>query len=506
VVNDILTTLDQGQIATAKYYHKMRKDDVVFTDDKIYRFNKNSMIWEKINNLEMLTEIAQFIEKLLTDGLSACTNAERRLLYSKALPKYTHSKYVEGVFKYLYALFLDPLFIKKLDSAKHLLSFRNGEYDLSKGLFRERKREDYISKCLEIDYMDPDPKITVAVQDILLKISNTDNELYQFHLAWLGYCLTGETKEQKFLMVIGHTAQNGKSTMAKMFSKSLPIYSVKLNNKTFNKNYAKAHKQFAKILNARFVYLEELDRSMLDADLLKDFVDGDKIGSNEIVYGTAADIILYAKILITSNKNFIADVDEGLMRRGLVSELINRFLSKVMFDEATNKKGIYLLDNTLIEKFDSAEYQLAFIYILLPFAKQYYEKGLSVPKIIIKQFRDMCDENDTMSEFLRNHFVITHDNADLIHKDDFTGLYNEVYKKKVTWTFLLSDIKRKNITYDRTKKSRGMQGCLMGIKKKAIFDNSDSEEENESPCKIKATVNLFERDDKIEDLHELGFE
>lgn len=87
-----------------------------------------------------------------------------------------------------------------------------------------------------------------------------------------------------------------KSTIAKLFMNSLPIYSIKLNKRTFNKDYNKSHKQFVKIKKPiRFVYIEELDEKKLDVDLLKDFVDGDQIGGNEVMYGTCEDIDIYSK-------------------------------------------------------------------------------------------------------------------------------------------------------------------------------------------------------------------
>ena len=41
-------------------------------------------------------------------------------------------------------------------------------------------------------------------------------------LAWRGYCLTGETREQCFVLNVGFTAENGKSTLSSMFRKAVP--------------------------------------------------------------------------------------------------------------------------------------------------------------------------------------------------------------------------------------------------------------------------------------------
>ena len=72
-----------------------------------------------------------------------------------------------------------------------------------------------------------------------------------------------------------------------MFEASLPIYTAKLQSETFNKDFTKRHKQFALIQNpVRYVYIEEIDRSKLNENMMKDFVDGNSV-NNEIMYGTA---------------------------------------------------------------------------------------------------------------------------------------------------------------------------------------------------------------------------
>jgi phage/plasmid-associated DNA primase len=140
--------------------------------------------------------------------------------------------------------------------------------------------------------------------------------------------MTGETKQQKFLCTIGHSAQNGKSTLAKMFDNTFSIYSMKLDKQTFTKDYSKRQKQFALIRKpVRFVYIEEMDRNKLDGDVLKDFVDGDKI-NNEIMYGTSETIILQCKLNLISNNNINFDTDSGIKRRGYSQKFTNKFIPK----------------------------------------------------------------------------------------------------------------------------------------------------------------------------------
>jgi phage/plasmid-associated DNA primase len=391
--------------------------------------------------------------------------------YKKYKKKYTDNMFCKNVSQLCKTKLLDQLFISKIDNARNTINYTNGIYELNTGIFRERTRDDYISQYLPFAYTtDIDQKIIDEVKTVFFQISNSDNKLMEFNLCWLGYCLTGETEQQKFLFVVGHTAQNGKSTLAKMFSSSLPIYSCKMDKKTFTKGYTKAHKQFAQVRKpVRFVYIEELDRIKLDVDLLKDFVDGDKI-CNEVMYGTTEDIKIHCKLLCTSNNDPVFDTDEGIKRRGILEVLTNKFLDKAVYDKIPNKKGIYIKDITLIKKFDTNDaYKMAFIYLLLPYAKKYYDNGLIIDSTINNSFGDLCNENDDIDNFIETFYVITNDCNDRIHKDEFLLNWNTHFKTKIAWAFLISDVKRK-LKYDKDKRMDGRKGVILGLKHKPIND------------------------------------
>lgn len=340
---EIVNHLEKGERDMAKYYSNEFKNDIVFTINNIYIWYDILKIWIRCQINDISCHLADFINGSLSNIIRKeldDNNTNKVVELSKLLKKSTNYSFIDRVLKYVKSDLTNITFDDKLDACRHVINFKNGLYDLKIGKFRNRNKEDYISKCLDYDYSDQvNIDIKNKIRQTLSQISNDDDELLEFNLNWLGYCLTGETKEQKFLTVIGYTAQNGKSTMAKMFMNSLPIYSEKIDKRTFNLNYQKAHKQFSKLKQPiRFVYIEELDRSQLDVDRLKDFVDGDKIGGNEVLYGTTEDINLHCKIYCTSNKDPIFESDEGFRRRGLLEILTNKFLEKTDYDKVKNKK------------------------------------------------------------------------------------------------------------------------------------------------------------------------
>lgn len=106
-----------------------------------------------------------------------------------------------------------------------------------------------------------------------------------------------------------------------------------------------------------------MDRSLLDVDRIKDYVDGYEL-TLEKLYGTIEKIIINGKIFCTSNYDPNFKTDEGMKRRGFMSILTNKFVNE---DSYINKNGIYLLDNNFIDNFDNINYKLAFIHLLLPY-------------------------------------------------------------------------------------------------------------------------------------------
>ena len=137
-------------------------------------------------------------------------------------------------------------FAAKLDTHRSTMNFKNGILCLETGKFRPRTKDDFVSKCLDYDYTtDVNKKVHKTLLGMIMNIFNDDKVLYETNMAWFGYSMTGETARQKFLATIGHTAQNGKSTVFKMFDNAFPIYCAKIDKATFSKDNPKRHKQIA---------------------------------------------------------------------------------------------------------------------------------------------------------------------------------------------------------------------------------------------------------------------
>jgi hypothetical protein len=144
----------------------------------------------------------------------------------------------------------------------------------------------------------------------------------------------------------------------------------------------------------------------------------------------------------------------------------NKFLDKDDYDKETEKEGMYIKNTNLLKIFQTNnDYKLAFVHILIPYAKKYYDDdGIKIPDFIKQNFKSITDENDPLCSFLKDYYKITNDSDDRIHKDEFLDNYNLITKQKEKWPSLLSNLKSKKIKYEKDFKLNGKRGVIVGIK------------------------------------------
>src|SRR5690606_14060518 len=85
--------------------------------------------------------------------------------------------------------------------------------------------EDFITKCIDLEY-DPNaraPMFEQVLGRVTLEDSLKTRPLANFLQRWFGYCATGDTREQKFVVHYG-TGRNGKSTVLDIIANVLGDY------------------------------------------------------------------------------------------------------------------------------------------------------------------------------------------------------------------------------------------------------------------------------------------
>jgi phage/plasmid-associated DNA primase len=362
---------------------------------------------------------------------------------------------------------------EKLQRLDNHLNFRNGKLDLKTMEFCERSEADFVTEYLNYDFqLKVNKDVKNEVVEVLKKICNSDDEDYEFITNFLAYCITSETKEQKYLNVVGPSASNGKSTIIKLMEEALSIYIFKAKKDLFSEAYSKGHKYFAQTKNKRIVYIEELDKKKVDADLIKDVVDGNQI-NNEVLFATTEKIDINFKLMFLSNNLMNFDADSGIKRRLIHFEFRNKFvaLQDLEKERVNHKIGkVFALDNNLVSKFhNNDDYKNALIHILIKKARQYFQEGLKIPEKYVEMAKEICEENDKFKNFFDNHFQITNNESDRISKDEFKDMYNSYTKCNFSASSIMTDIQRLQLKYERglrcVYKGVSLRGVILGIKK-----------------------------------------
>ena len=394
-------------------------------------------------------------------------------------------------------LTLSPEKILALNTLPNYLNFRNGKLNLKDLEFSIRTPDDFITEYLDYDYSS---EINIGIQNkiktVFKQICNNRDEDYNFILSHLGYCITSETKEQKYLNAYGASASNGKSTIIKIMEAVFNIYVFKADKRLFSESFGKSHKYFSGMKNKRIVYIEELDKKKTDGDLLKDIVDGNKM-NNEVLFGTTEKIDISFKLMFFSNNIMNFDADSGIKRRMIAMEFNSIFAEAEDLDDkrATYPNSdVFQIDRNLLDMFkNNVEYKNAFMHLIIEQSRAYFNNGLIIPESYKKATNDLCDENDKMKQFIENQFEITKRDEDRITKDEFHELYSAHTKCNYAWTSILSDIKRLGLCYDGGKRAiyKGItiRGVLVGIKKKVLdpfVETSDLDIQDAKDAEIKA--------------------
>ncbi len=449
---------------------KMNCENLLFfpKDKELYIYKQEKwvldtdyLILKKLVRTTLINYVTEDIQNLLSNN-----NGDIKDLLNeknKIFQKVSNKKTIDNVSSFILQDLANEKRQEEFNTNKEQhnnLHFRNGVYNLLEKKFRKRTKADYITQYLDWDYIDQEdiPNNIQEEVNTFYKKLHPNEEQRKFALSWLSYCLSGDVGVQRFKMNIGYTASNGKSTEFRIHDSIFPIYSKKLDKDTFNISYAnKRHKQIRQLQKnpIRFCYCEELDQKKIDVDYLKDFVDANNL-SCEIMYGTCESAPIQAKLNTCSNKDFNVDIDEGILRRGLVQMYESRFIKDVEDDWKTHR--FKRVDN-YGKKFECELYKNAYLHLLL----SYFSLNVFIPKKNEEMFKDIAEEYDDFSNIFNELFIHTQDKVDLLHKSELLEIF-KTQNKSFTQRQITYELKKMGIKYDKNKMSNGKRGFFVGLK------------------------------------------
>jgi putative DNA primase/helicase len=207
-----------------------------------------------------------------------------------------------------------PVRANELDAEPWLLNCESGTVDLRTGWLRKHDRADKITKLAPVRF-DPGaqaPRFERFISEIL-----PTEDVRAFVQRYLGYALTGSTREQCFVIALGAGA-NGKSVLSESVRHVLGDYAADTPTDTImcSKNSRGTESDVARLRGSRFVTAKEIGEGRrLDEARVKQLVGGDTVTAR-FLFREWFEFVPNFKLWIYANhRPQIRGTDEGIWRR-----------------------------------------------------------------------------------------------------------------------------------------------------------------------------------------------
>lgn len=278
-----------------------------------------------------------------------------------------------------------PVAADAFDRPAHLLNVRNGTIDLRSGELLPHDPAHLLSRMIDIDYA-ADARCPTW-ERFVSEVFQGDAELIEFAHRVIGYCSTGETREQLFLILHGDGA-NGKSTLLKIISDALGPYGSHTPTETLTVRNGGQSNDVARLMGARFVTASEADSHQRLNDGFIKQVTGDEPITARYLYGEFFTFQPVFKLALATNSlPAVNGADPALFRR-LRLIPFNR-----VFSAAEQDKGLGAKLSTELPGI------LAWI---VRGAVRWYADGLTTPAAVLHAGAEFRADSDTVGAYLED--------------------------------------------------------------------------------------------------------
>lgn len=293
-----------------------------------------------------------------------------------------------------------------LDTHSELICCLNGVVDLLTGKLMDADPKTFtMTRTVNAVFTKPRRENFDFIRNFFAQIM-PDEMTRNGLLRWLGYCLTGDTSAEKFMIWIGKSGANGKGTLGATMLKLLGGYGVGLQPRALCKTFRPADADKATTaLNGlegrRFALSEEMPMDgELDLSLVKNLTGGDPINLR-LNFKEFRTLINHAKINISGNYTpRIENVRDG----GIIRRLLNMPFTQQF---GTNDRPA---DPTLKKRLLEPENLSALLFILVHEATEYYKNisdinhGLIISDLMTQATQQHLNDSDFITDFLNEYY------------------------------------------------------------------------------------------------------
>lgn len=460
----ILLEYDFTDDGNADRFIHLYGDKISYCQDENLWYVYNGKFWEadiqKTNMMKLTKELANTMKTITKSYVSSDGNYDKQLQQAVKRLGNIHTKQ-----SMITASQCEVARMKKdYNTRRDILIVKNGVVDLRTGELLDFSPDYYSTQAVvDINY-NPKAGDPTRFLQFLDEIFAGDKELVEYLLRFLGYCLTGEVKESKFLICYGSGA-NGKSVLFNLIRDVMGMYSDSMAPSGILKkrNSDGPNSSVMKIRDTRMVTIDELQKyDELDTGLVKNITGGasEKINVREM-YGRAQSFEFAFKLIL--NTNF-------LPRLNWMDNAMNRRVVVIPFDVVfTDEKQ----DRSLPYKLQKEKEQI--LNLLIKMAVEYYQHGLpEIPEASKAAFKKATLADCPLKAYFDEEIEITRDKGDMIQAQAF---YDSFLQWAYAHDFHIDDIDSQTNVGRRMKQMHGItvkqdgyhrvQYCGMKFKKSA---------------------------------------
>ena len=397
-----LLNYDDNDIGHGEKFAAMYNGQLIYVEaiDTWYHFD--GICWEHISNTAI---------KCLARELQRNFDSVAKIIGDEARKRAAHALgSVDKINSMIKAAQIDLVVDKNiLNTHNNLLAVQNGVVDLRTGQLIEPRSDYYITVKSPIAY-NPDAPTPERFCQFMNEITCGDVELREYLLRILGYCLTGEIKEQAFFVFYGNGA-NGKSVLVNLLRNILGTLTGSVAQDAFilKRNGNSLNPSLVNVKDTRMAFVSEGNNGQeMDSALIKSISGGDDVQARELYKGFIS-LNPHFKIFITTNyMPAINFADDAMLRRTKIIRFENQF---------TGDKCDYELPAKL-----QAEAE-GILKLLVSYAVKYYQEGLAPyePESISLNYNRCRAENDSIFSFICDYVQQSDDDKNYIQS---SVLYN----------------------------------------------------------------------------------
>jgi putative DNA primase/helicase len=366
----------------------------------------SGMRWEKDDGevYRYACKLSQLIHAEADGWRAKKTNAaeesDRNGKIADALTKWAQKSEMKSAIEAAVGLAKKMLTVNEnqIDRNPWLLNCLNGVVDLRTGVIKAHDPDDFITKLVPLEY-DPKARSTAwdtTIARVTLEEEMTTRPLARFLQRWFGYCATGSTREQAFVVHYGQ-GSNGKSTILDTVAEVMGDYAATGAPGLLVGNGRDRHPtEIADLFGRRMVTSHETgEGGHLKEDMVKQLTGSDKVKARFM----RADFFEFDPThklqLLTNYKPIIKGQDNGIWRRVLLMPYMARFASS---EEVASGRAHFVKDTRIAERL-KGEIQGVLTWVVEG-ARIWFQDGLQAPDAVLAASKDYQAEQDRVGQFV----------------------------------------------------------------------------------------------------------